>query len=117
MNKAMEIKIRKSLHIPEGELLTIWKLPGWRDCPLCDLEMGVTNCPLGFDTGGWSPNNPPAWMRDRLSEEVLAHCQQCQGKPQLTPEEAQISTNILEIVTGSGEVQETSTTEAKEDEG
>ena len=100
MDKVMEKTIRKSLHIPEGELLTIFKLPGWHGCPLGDPENGVTNCPLGFDTGRWSANDPPAWMRERLSEEVLAHCQCCQGEPQLPLEEAQIWAKSLEMLMG-----------------
>ena len=101
MDKATENAIRKSLRVPEGELLTIWRLPGWSGCPLGDPEMGVTNCPMGFDTGKWSPNNPPAWMQERLSEEVLAYCQRCQRQPQLTPEEAQVSAKILKVIMGS----------------
>ena len=100
MDKAIEKVIRKTFQVAEGELLTIWRLRGWRSCPLGDPEMGVTNCPLGFDSARWSPSNPPLWMRERLSEEVLAHCQQCQGKPQLTPEEAQIWAKSLEILMG-----------------
>lgn len=46
MDKITEIAIRKSLHMPEEELLTIWKLPGYRECPLGDTEMGITNCPM-----------------------------------------------------------------------
>ena len=100
MDKATEKTIRKSLHIPEGELLTIWKLPGHSDCPLSDSEQGVVNCPMAFDTGKWSPSNPPAWMRERLSEEVLMQCQHCQGEPHLTLEEAEILERCYAILMG-----------------
>ncbi len=100
MNKQLEKVIRKTFHVPEDELLTLWRLPGWRSCPLGDPEMGVTNCPLGFDMGKWSPNTPPAWMRERLSEEVMTQCQYCQGEPQLPLEEAQIWAKSLEMLMG-----------------
>lgn len=116
MNQAVEKVIRKSLHIPRGELLTIFRLPGWQGCPLGDPEMGTVNCPLAFDTGKWSANDPPLWMRERLSKELLAHCRQCQGEPQHTPEEAQINTKILKTIMGNNEVHEISTKEVKKDE-
>jgi len=100
MDKTTEKTIRKSLHIPEGELLTIWKLLGHSDCPLSDSEQGVVNCPMAFDTGKWSPSNPPAWMRERLREEVLAHCQQCQGKLALSSHETHVWSQIYEILAG-----------------
>jgi len=100
MDKATEKVIRDTFHVPEGELLTIWRLPGWRGCPLGDPEMGVTNCPMGFDTAQWSPNNPPSWMREKLGEEVLSHCQCCQGKPHLTPEEEQVCAKTIEVLMG-----------------
>ena len=100
MDKETENTIRRTFNIPEGELLTIWRLPGYRDCPLGDLDMGVTNCPMGFDTGKWSANDPPAWMRERLSEEVLAHCQQCQGNLKLSSQQAQAWSNVYEILAG-----------------
>ncbi len=117
MDKAIEKVIRNTLHISDDELLTIWRLPGYRDCLLGDPEMGVVNCPLGFDTGKWSPSNPPAWMKQRLSKELLAHCQHCQGKPQLTAEEAEISTKIVKVIIGNDEAHRISTKEAKKDEG
>ena len=101
MDKTIETVLRKTFHIPDGELLTVWRLPGYHGCPLGDPEQGTVNCPLGFGTGKWSPDNPPAWMRERLGKEVLANCQQCQGKPQLTPEEAQVSAKILKVIMGS----------------
>lgn len=116
MDKSTEKVIRDTFHIPDGELLTVWKLPGWRGCPLGDPDEGVTNCPLGFDTAKWSSNNPPSWMRERLSKQVLAHCQHCQGQPQPTPEEAQISTKIFKVITASDRVYGISTEEAKEGE-
>ena len=106
MNKETENAIRHTFHIPEGELLAVWRMPGYRSCRLGNPEHGATNCPLGFDTGKWSPNSPPAWMRERLSEEVLAHCQRCQEEPQLTPEEAQISTKIVKVIIGNREAKE-----------
>ena len=100
MNKAMEKTLRKSLHIPEGELLTIWRLPGRRCCPLGNPETDVTNCPMGFDTGKWSSNNPPAWMRERLSAQILAQCQGCQGKHHPTSGEVKVSGKVYEILIG-----------------
>lgn len=98
MDKAVEKVIRNTFYIPEGELITVWRLPGWRECPLGDPELGVTNCPMGFDTGRWLPSNPPSWMRDKLGEEALSHCQRCQGEPRLTPEETQIWAKSFKIL-------------------
>ena len=100
MDKTTEKTIRKSLHIPEGELLTIQRLVGYRACPLNHSEQGVVNCPMGFGTGKWSPNNPPGWIRERLREEVLAHCQQCQGKPALSSQEKHVWSQIYKILAG-----------------
>ena len=101
MDKEVENVIRHTFHIPEGELLTIWKLAGWYGCPLGDPEMGVTNCPMGFNSGRWSPTNPPFWMRERLSDDLLIHCQFCQGKPQLTREEEETLVKSYEVILGA----------------
>ena len=102
MDEVTENAIRKSLHLPEEELLTVWRLLGYRDCPLDNSEQGVANCPMGFDTGRWSPNNLPAWMRERLSEELLTYCQQCRGDLKHSSQQVQAWSNVYEILAGGG---------------
>lgn len=84
MDKAM----RDVVHIPEGEVLKIWSVPGWHDCPLATAERGVTNCPLAFDSRG-VPAEPQPWMKGACEDgswrerwcQILGFCRQCQGKP------------------------------------
>jgi len=99
--------IRKSLHIPEEELLTIWRFPGYRDCPLGDPEMGVTNCPQGFDHAG-VPTELQLWMRGvcedeswrDIWEQILLYCRQCQENLRLSSQEAQKWSSVYEILAG-----------------
>jgi len=107
MDEVTENAIRKSLHIPEEELLTIWRLPGYRDCPLGDSEMGVTNCPLGFDHAG-VPNELQLWMRGvceneswrDIWEQILVHCRHCQGNQRHSSQQVQAWSNVYEILAG-----------------
>ena len=100
--------IRKSLHIPEGELLTIWRLPGYRDCPLGDPEMGVTNCPQGFDHAG-VPTEVQLWMRGKCEDEkwrdvwgsLLVQCRQCQGDLKTAFRQTKVWSSVYEIIAGS----------------
>lgn len=107
MDKVVEKAIRKSLHIPEEELLTLWRIPGYRDCPLGDPEMGVTNCPMGFENVG-VPTELQPWMRGACEDEswqdrwreILAFCQHCQGNPKPTSQEIQTWSKICGILAG-----------------
>lgn len=98
MDTEVKITIKNSLRMPKNESLTILKLPGYTNCPFDNSEQGTINCPMGFDTGRWSPNKPPVWMAERLSEEVLIRCQQCRGDFKLSPQQAQAWSNVYEIL-------------------
>ncbi len=103
MDKAVEKAIRDVVHMPEGEVLRVWSLPGIVDCPLAQQGREVANCPLGFDHRA-VPSQPEPWMRGLCEDDswkqrwrqILTQCELCRGEPRLSDDEAQRLQGIQE---------------------
>lgn len=106
MDKTTMTVAKKLLKVGEDEPITVLKLQGFHDCPLAD-DRGVVNCPLGFEHVG-VPTELQPWMQGTCEDEsgrdqwrqILAYCQQCQGNPKLSSQQAQAWSNIYEILIG-----------------
>lgn len=109
MDKVMQNVVRQVSHAAEDEPVILLRLPGTRSCPLGG-DQGIINCPLGFGEKRKPPSELQPWMRGRCENEswrqrwsqILAHCQQCQGKPQATPDELSSLLSVYEILSKEG---------------
>ena len=106
MDKTTMTVAKKLLKVEEEEPITVLKLQGFHDCPLAD-DQGIVNCPLGFEHIG-VPTELQPWMRGACEDEswrerwreILACCQKCRGNPKPTSEEAEVLSNVYEILAG-----------------
>jgi len=89
MNEENVKALRKIFSKADGDVLTIWNMPGWRSCPLAIGDDTPVDCPLGFDHKGVPDDLIPGMRendKDGSKEDfwrgILKHCRQCQGKPE-----------------------------------